>query len=57
MPLSDDMSIEGSMNEEKVQAESDSLKCGANISDEEYWEEMLFTSLGPRGWNIGCGCG
>ena len=26
-------------------------------SDEEYWEEMLFISRGPTGWNIGCGCG
>ena len=25
--------------------------------DEEYWEEMLFLSRGPRKWNIGCGCG
>lgn len=27
------------------------------LNDEEYWEEMLCVSLGPRGWNIGCGCG
>ena len=27
------------------------------LTDEEYWEEMLFISLGPGGWNIGCGCG
>ena len=27
------------------------------LTDEEYWEEMLFISLGPCGWNIGCGCG
>lgn len=26
-------------------------------SDEDYWEEMLFISRGPTGWNIGCGCG
>lgn len=26
-------------------------------SDEDYWEEMLFISRGPSGWNIGCGCG
>ena len=27
------------------------------LSDEEYWEEQIFISRGPAGWNIGCGCG
>jgi|GEM_PF-6426428 len=32
-------------------------KDGETISDEDYWEQMMFISRGPAGWNIGCGCG
>ena len=35
----------------------DAKKCEGERSDDEYWEEMLFLSLGQRKWNIGCGCG
>ena len=36
-------------------ADPKAIDCVAD--DEEYWEEMLFLSRGPRKWNIGCGCG
>ena len=42
---------------EKVDNANGTEKKEDKQKDEEYWEEMLFLSLGPRGWNIGCGCG
>ena len=37
--------------------EAEGAPDAAGLSDEEYWERMLFISRGPTGWNIGCGCG
>ena len=43
--------------DDKNISEKDKDKCEYMSDDEEYWEEMFFLSLGPRKWNIGCGCG
>lgn len=50
-------------DDEKEKRDSSNLACekiacdDMEKSDEDYWEEMLFISRGPNGWNIGCGCG
>lgn len=55
--------VKDKCKEEEEKKESGNLACEKiacdemEKSDEDYWEEMLFISRGPNGWNIGCGCG
>jgi len=46
----------GERPEDKCVVNSDPKAIEFVSDDEEYWEEMLFLSRGPRKWNIGCGC-
>ena len=45
------------IDKDKKRLSSTDVDDKSRLDDEDYWEEMLFISRGPNGWNIGCGCG